>query len=237
MKTALLLIATGPAYAGYIQSLLDSAKRYFVEHTPILWTDHNLKFVEHQFYLADQGYPNATLYRYHTFYEHAGTLANFDQLFYCDIDMLFAAPIEESEIFSQGITATIHPGFARERWDRRSGNFVSTRGTPDRNPESTAYIPSFADNQYFCGGFNGGDVRAYLKMADTIRRNIDADKAKNYVAKWHDESHLNRYLFDNLPAKILTPSFCYPENYDGGYEWKTEEYPAKLIALDKGKRR
>lgn len=237
MKTALLLIATGPSYMGYIQPLLASAQEHFVEHTPFLWTDSKLKFVENQFYLPDYGYPSVTLNRYNTFYAKAGMLVEFDQLFYCDIDMRFVAPVEERDIFSQGITATLHPGFARERWDKKTGDWVSTRGTPDRNPHSTAYIPRFTDNQYFCGGFNGGDAKAYLKMADQIRKNVYQDNLKGYTAVWHDESHLNRYLLDNPPARILTPSFCYPEDYDNGYGWDAAEYPAKLVALNKRKAR
>lgn len=235
--TGLLLIATGPSYMDYIRPLLASAKEYFVEHTPILWTDTHLRLTERQFHLADQGYPNTTLRRYHTFLEHAEMLREFDQLFYCDIDMKFVAPITGEEIFSDGITATTHPGFARERRDLRSGDWVSNRGTPERRAQSTAYIGPFEDNKYFCGGFNGGDAKAYLRMADTIRWNIDADKRNDIIAKWHDESHLNRYLYNNPPAKVLTPSFCYPEDYDGGYGWGINEFEPKLIALDKSKRR
>jgi hypothetical protein len=240
MKTGLLLIATGPMYMDYIRPLLVSAQRHFVEHTPILWTDSQIKFTEQQFHLQDLGYPNATLHRYDIFYAHAGLLTQFDQLFYCDIDMLFVGDVEEKEIFSQGITATLHPGFARERWDTKTGDFVSTRGTPERNPGSTAFISRYANNKYFCGGFNGGDARSYLKMADTIRQNIYKDKlifGFDFSAVWHDESHLNNYLYHNPPARILTPSFCYPEDYDGGYGWGASEYEPKLLALNKRKKR
>jgi len=240
MKTALLLIATGAKYHKYVEPLLKSADEFFISHTPFLWTNSRTKFVNQQFELEDKGHPNTTLYRYHTFYRHADILLGYDQLFYCDIDMLFASPIDEVEIFSQGITATLHPGFVSARWDR-NGDYISTRGTPERNNrESMAYLPHKADNKYFCGGFNGGDARAYLAMADTIRQNIDRDKLNfglEYAPIWHDESYLNNYLYYNPPARILTPSFCFPEDYDGGYGWKAEQYPAKLIALDKRKAR
>jgi histo-blood group ABO system transferase len=59
-----------------------------------------------------------------------------------------------------------------------------------------------------------------------ISKNIKIDFEKNFIAVWHDESHLNRYMIDNTPTKILTPSYCYPENM-------YLPYHKKLLALDK----
>lgn len=111
--------------------------------------------------------------------------------------MRFVAQVTEDEIFSQGITATEHPGY------------VGERGTPETNPKSTAFVPYV--RTYFCGGFNGGSVKAFLATAQLIRMRIEIDKQNGITAVWHDESHLNRYLFDNPPAKILSPAFCYPD--------------------------
>jgi|SRR6266478_3420714 len=239
MRTALLLLATGEKYQQYVEPLLESARKFFVPHDALIWTDN--RQIGKAFYKQGLGYPNETLYRYHTFLTQEGLLRSYDYLFYSDIDMRFVAPVIEEEIFSDGITATLHPGFAHERIDKKSGDFVPTCGTPERaNPISTAYIAKGTDNKYFCGGFNGGTSETYLRMARVIKKNIDIDKENfgmGYSAKWHDESHLNRYLYDNQPAKILTPSFCYPEDYDGGYGWTPNTYEPKLIALDKGKKR
>jgi histo-blood group ABO system transferase len=43
---------------------------------------------------------------------------------------------------------------------------------------------------------------------------------------WHDESHFNRYMIDNPPTKILTPSYCYGESMN-------IPFPKKLLALNK----
>jgi histo-blood group ABO system transferase len=163
--------------------------------------------------IPHEGFPGATLHRYHTFLKVAPFLRTFDYLFYCDVDMLFVDKVGE-EIFSDGITATLHPGF--------DGGI----GTPERRPNSTAYIPPTAKNKYFCGGFNGGESEAFLQMAETTTHNIDLDARNGVTAIWHDESHLNRYLYDNPPAKILTPSYCYPEGWEA-------PYTPKLMALSK----
>jgi hypothetical protein len=238
VKTALLLLATGDRYQQYVQPLLDSAKKFFPQHDSIMWSDRHQPAATFSFVKENLGYPNETLYRYHTFLSQESLLSKYDNIFYCDIDMLFVALIG-SEIFSEGITATLHPGFAHNRV-HPDGVAVYTFGTPERaNKESRAYIPRGTRNQYFCGGFNGGTSEAYLQMAKALKENIDWDKENwglGYSAVWHDESYMNRYLYDNPPAKVLTPSYCYPENYDGKYGWSADLYPPKLLALNKAAR-
>jgi hypothetical protein len=228
MKTALITIASGAKYVDYAKAMFESAKKFLPFAEQLTFKD------------GPVGFPNATLYRYHTFLKDESILRQYDYIFYSDADMLFVAPVTEEEIFSDGITATLHPGFAHERKDEVTGITTYTCGTPERaNKESRAYIPRGTWNKYFCGGFNGGTSEAYLRMARKLREDIDWDKENwglGYSAIWHDESYMNRYLYDNPPAKILTPSFCYPENYDGGYGWKAELYPPKLIALNKAAR-
>jgi hypothetical protein len=118
-----------------------------------------------------------------------------DYLFYSDIDMKFV-DFCGPEILGSRV-ATQHPGY------------VGTEGTPERDSRSKAYIPEGSKSQYFCGGFNGGSREEYLKMAKSCSQAIEEDFAKNIVAVWHDESHLNRYFFDHSPETILTPSYCF----------------------------
>lgn len=226
MKIALLVIATGEKYHRYIDPLLASAKQHLFPHDTILWTD-SLGFhdVNHQFPKECLGYPGETLYRYHTFLSKENLLRQYDFLMYSDIDMLWVAPVKEEEIISDGITATLHPGY------------VGKVGTPERRSSSKAYIPTHANNKYYCGGFNAGITRDFLWMAQHIKAHIDEDTSKNITACWHDESHLNAFLYYNWPpARTLTPSFCWPEGCDGHYcDWP-ESYPPKLVALTKGSR-
>jgi histo-blood group ABO system transferase len=88
-------------------------------------------------------------------------------------------------------------------------------------------MPPGAGMEYYAGGFNGG--RRYLKMAKTIRSWVDEDERKGIIAKWHDESHMNRYLYENPPTVILSPAYCFPEA-----PWASSlPFPRKLVALDK----
>lgn len=247
MRTALLCIATGRRYWEFANSMFSSAKQFFPEADAVIWTDapSNGEMTPgvHAFYTPPLGYPNQTLRRYHIFLEQKQfLLENYDQVFYLDADMHWVAPV--GDIFSDGITATLHPGFFRKGrrgiWRAAEPGQALTPGlrythyvvgTPEQTPESTAYLVN--NEYYYCGGFNGGSTQAYLQMAETLAKNIQTDWDKNLVALWHDESHLNRYLYDNPPAKTLAPSYCYPEGYDGHYGWAEKDCPPILVAVDK----
>jgi hypothetical protein len=170
------------------------------------------------------GFPDATMMRYHTILKAKEILRNYDLLYYADADCLFVAPVEEGEIFTTGLLATLHPGY------------VGVDGPTEKNPKSACYLAK--GNPYFCGGFDGGTSTAYLKMAEEIKGMIDHDLALGIVPIWHDESAKNRYLADNFPYKILTPSFCYPENASMYYThiWEKGGFhnvTPKLLALTK----
>ena len=229
MRVAHLVIALGCNYRPYFRQLLHSANKHFVPHTTVVWTDDPFPTTDGviQIHQGNMGFPEATLQRYRLFSEQASLLANYDQLFYTDVDMTFVAPVG-AEVFSNGITATLHPGY------------IGTRGTPERNPISRAYIPRDARNRYFCGGFNGGDARTFLSMAKELSGLIDEDSRNGITAVWHDESHLNRYLFARPPAKVLSPDYCYPEGDEERYKaiWAKAGLVVepKILALDKGKK-
>lgn len=223
MRIGLICIATGSVYQQYARQLHASSMRHFPESQFILFSDMERNpGVEYFFPIAAKGYPNETLYRYHTMLGAVETLQAFDQLFYCDADMEFVAAV--GDIYSEGLIATLHPGFATR----------NCRGTPETRRESTAFCDK--NFNYFCGGFQGGSAWAYLYAAQTMKNCIDVDAQRGITAMWHDESHWNRYLafYRHLgPLKVLSPSYCYPEGYDGGYGWTPETYPPVLIAKNK----
>ena len=227
MKTALLVIATGEKYRSYARPLLSSAKKFFVPHTPILFSDEENDFDLPFIRIEHEPWPGPTLHRYNTFLKAQPFLLTFDQLFYVDVDMLFVAPVGE-EIFSEGITATLHPGY------------VGSCGTPERRRESRAWIPEGQQSKYYCGGFNGGKTEAFLDMAVSIRFNIERDMSRGITAIWNDESHLNHFLHYNKPAKTLNPSYCSPDVKNDYYinKWKDAglgTLEPKILALEKSK--
>lgn len=234
MSVVLVLIATGPEYRQFAGPLLESAERFLVPHQTLLFTDAPKDFRGWRVRAADLGYPMTTLLRYHLILSESVALARFDHIFYCDIDMLFVDAVSEAEILSDGITATLHPG-----WIHRphAAQF-------EERPESAAHVDvrSLSHNglHYYCGGFVGGSSPAFLAMAEQIRRQVECDVKKGLIARWHDESHLNRYLCDHPPARSLSPSFCYPPETRRAYYrgiWQGRDYEPKLMCLEKPWRR
>ncbi len=220
MKIGLLLIATGK-YISFVEQFRVSVNRFFLrdknyEVTIFVFTDcDKVPPGIVKLHKEHKDFPHPTLTRYHSFCEHAKELSSMDYLFYCDVDMKFVDLVGE-EILGRTV-GTIHPGYY---------SFTANKFPFERNPQSKSYVPVNRSKHYFCGGFNGGTTKEFLKMAKVIRQNVDADLKKNIIAKHHDESHLNKYFIDHPPEVILSPSYCYPEG-------EKLPFKQKLVALNK----
>ena len=68
-----------------------------------------------------------------------------------------------------------------------------------------------------------------------MRKNIEDDFNRNYIAIWNDESHWNKYLFDHSPAIVLNPSYIYPDSLISEYYVKAwgRNYSPKIMTLTK----
>ena len=218
MHVGLLCVATNK-YIRFVPQLLDSAKQHFMkdhEVTMFVFTDsptvpEGAVRIEQQ----HQPWPFSTLKRYHIFTKNEEQLSKMDYLFYSDADMRFVDTVGDEALGD--LVATIHPGF----YNKPRAQF-----TYEDRPESSAYMAPNEGYSYFAGGFNGGKTSEYLKMARWCRDGIDADEKKGIVARWHDESFLNAYLWRNPPTNVLSPSYCFPESW-------TIPFKKKLLALDK----
>lgn len=69
------------------------------------------------------------------------------------------------------------------------------------------------------GGLNGGTAAAYLALCRELKKRTDEDLQNNVIARFHDESQLNR-LVAEMPGKfrILPPDYCTPEETPTGHE-------------------
>lgn len=220
-KIGLIMIATGGAkYTQFVAPLVKSVKKYAPEMETILFSDEIIAAPDYLFQQEGLGWPRATLMRYHMMLKHNAFLEKFNYLFYCDVDMLFVNRVTPDEIISNGITATLHPGFPNSF---------------ERNPISTAFVKEKYNHTYYQGCFQGGETKAFLRMCGSIAYNIDQDDKKGHIAVWHDESHLNRYLIDNPPEKVLTPAYCYPDDKYLVHpeSWKTVDFIPKIVHLEK----
>jgi histo-blood group ABO system transferase len=206
-KIALVMICLNAPYWQYIKPMVESARKFFLPHHNtdfLLWSDMPQEMANQLgvtvFHTEPVGWPLPTLMRYSLFLQQEEKLKEYDYVFYCDADMLWVNPCEE-EILGSGLTAALHPMYAFK---------AGLRFPLEPNPESSAYIT--VPKHYFAGGFQGGVSGEFLKAMKVMKKRIDEDFTKNYVAIWNDESHWNRYLLDNQPTRILSPSYIYPDS-------------------------
>ncbi|XP_026163114.1 alpha-1,3-galactosyltransferase 2 [Mastacembelus armatus] len=79
--------------------------------------------------------------------------------------------------------------------------------TYDRNPKSKAYMET-GDFYYHAAVF-GGSWKSVKALTDACYQAIMEDKQNNVEALWHDESHLNKYLWLHKPSRVLSPEYCW----------------------------
>lgn len=213
-STTLVVVVNGDAYIRYADQLFESAREFF----------HPTETVSFLMIEGHEGWPAATLYRWHHLLDH---YPKTDYVFLTDADMRFEAEVGP-EILPldslDGVTATQHPGYV----------MAAREELPYENRERSAcYVEPWEGYRYFCGGFVGGSRRAVYNLACQIQTLIDRDEAEGIIPRWHDESALNRVLTSYPPDIILSPSYCYPD-HDSWYRsvWENE-YERKLVAIDK----
>lgn len=224
-RVALCVVATGK-YDVFAQELITSARKYFcTEHEVhyFIFTDGKITPAPDvtKVFQNRLGWPFDTLLRFSIYLKHKDLFHSFDYIFATDADMLFVAPVGR-EILSD-LVATKHPGYIKNR-----GPYE------EANKQSTAYVTRNEGKYYFAGGFYGGAKDNFFKMMQKLVENIETDLKRDFIAVWHDESHVNRYFIDNPPSKMLSPAYCCPENINPlFYDPSILRLKKKLIALDK----
>lgn len=229
MKVAILYICIGEYvkfwkdfYCSFEQNFLEEyLKEYFVftDHVSIFDEESNKRI--HRIYQPNLGWPGNTLFRFDMFLKIEEELERFDYIFFMNANAICVQKVTP-EMFlplDNKLLLVQHPGY----YSKQNYEFPY-----ERNKKSNAYIPYGKGDVYVCGGINGGKAYYYLNLVKELSKRIQDDYNRGVVAKWHDESHLNKYIFENKDYRLLSPAFCYPEG---------EEIPFEvfLMVKDKGK--
>ncbi|KAJ1173177.1 hypothetical protein NDU88_005018 [Pleurodeles waltl] len=122
-----------------------------------------------------------------------------------DVDMVFGDSVGV-EILGE-LVATLHPGFFR---------LHRARFPYEQRPKSRAYVSPSEGDFYYMGAFFAGTVVQIYRLTDTCHRAIMEDKSQGIEAVWHEESHLNRYLIQHKPTKVLSPEYVWDMNLPHG---------------------
>lgn len=231
MKIGILYICTGK-YEIFWKDFYLSCEKYFIpeaEKHYFVFTDspkidfENENNQIHRVYQENLGWPHNTLKRFEVFSNITDKLIEFDYIFFLNADLLFLQNITAEEFLpanNENLVACLHPGY----FDKSRNKFPY-----ETNKKSLAFINKNEGKFYFAGGINGGKSKNFIQAINSLKLNINIDLENNIIAKWHDESHWNKYLIDKLEnIKILNPGYLYPESY-------ILPFDKKIIIRDKRK--
>ena len=218
----ILLIATGE-YSKLVQKCIESIETqdhpYNEIDLHIFTNDLNLelqtklKFHIHEWYETKWPYP--TLLRYSAILKATNYLQYYTHLLYLDVDMKVVAPLPI--VNNENLLAVEHPGFVK-----KSNKPFEIR------KQSTAFYQEQPGSIYVCGGVQGGTTQLYLTAISEMCKSIEIDLQNELIAKWHDESHWNKYVNQHIDKTIIFGrEYCWPE------QWVTSKNPGKIIALKK----
>lgn len=117
-------------------------------------------------------------------------------VFCFDVDQLFTGRFGSEALGD--LVALLHAHYYR---------LPKVRFTYDRNPKSKAYMES-GDFYYHAAVF-GGSWKSVKALTEACYQSIMEDKKNNVEALWHDESHLNKYMWLHKPSRLLSPEYCW----------------------------
>lgn len=228
VKVAMVFICLNEPYWPFLKDVIEGAKQFFLPGHNVdylIWSDmpKEVNYGTITYPAESVDWPLPTLFRYHLFLQQEEKLREYDYIFYCDADMRFVNVVGD-EILGDGLTAAEHPMYSL-----RPG--LSFPLEP--NPQSQAYIHT--PSHYYAGGFQGGKTENFITAMKAMKKMIDTDYVNNYIARWNDESHWNKYLLDNPPVVTLSPSYVYPDSLIEEYYKKVwgRDYSPKLITITK----
>jgi hypothetical protein len=238
-KVALVCICLNENYWPFAKEMMEGAKRFFLpghQTDFFFWSDMPESFGATVFPTEPVPWPYPTLLRYNLFLQQEDKIKDYDYIFYCDIDMKFVNIVGD-EILGEGITAAQHPMYALDKkfWppyepNEFSASYIKRPGRVIEDNGQPRFMPL-----YFAGGFQGGKAKEFIEAMRECKKLIEKDMNVNYIPIWNDETAWNKYLFENPPAVILTPSYIYPDSLIKEYYepiWGCS-YQPKLVTITK----
>ena len=176
------------------------------------------------------GWPEATLLRYQVFESQMDQM-NTEILMHLDADMLFSGnPWSriKKNLVTENVCLVLHPGFWRPTGCGRFALYLrhpllayrdvritfkqGGLGAWESDRKSKAFVIRKDRKGYFCGGTWFGRRTAINNLLTKLAKQVSDDLENNYIAKWHDESHINRWATENKHG-IENPELCFDETY------------------------
>lgn len=180
--------------------------------------------------IEQYGWPEATLLRYEVYTRFSHEI-NEDILMHLDADMLAEASAEAYLEFygdCEEMRFVAHPGYWRPRKMLQILFYIrnpiymlkdfsllakyGSLGTWEGNKASQAYVKRKLRKNYACGGVWFGRRSAFLKFTSKLAESVRIDQQSGVMARWHDESHLNKWISER-DCTLISPVMCHDTTY------------------------
>ena len=222
MKICIITIATNQ-YLQFVDRLLTDIENHFLPGNDfhlLLCTDHDVETSDNVRVssIGHKPWPEPALKKYNYITAESEFLKDFDYVYLFDADVGIIDNVGEEVL--QDLVGVLHPYKILE--DKSVYPY-------EKNKKSTAYIADENHDRYYAAAFVGGKSETFLKMAKTIAERVEEDERNGIIAKWHDESHLNKYFNENPPS-ALSPSYMFPEELINHPRYP---FQPKIVALKK----
>lgn len=203
MNIAIIVIATGK-YIKFFDKLQKSIEKYFLpghEKTTFLFTDQECGYTSNVVVVPalQLPWPLPSLLRFDQFTRL--DLSKYDLAYYIDADQEVVSEIGMEVVPVKGqLVGVVHPYSDTDR-----------QSLFEANPQSAAYCNPELNTTYYHANFFGGHTEDFLKAAKECAQSVARDLAQLFIAKWYDESHLNKY-FSLHPPKALPSTYGWPSH-------------------------
>lgn len=177
--------------------------------------------------VATLGWPEATLLRF-ALMEQYGNIVEENLVLYLDADMLVHS-LPDRKLFEDakkyGAVMFEHPGYFRPQSPLGLLAFYASSpwrivmdlakillegglGEWEKRRQSAAFTPRKYRKQYLCGGGWVATKLNMLNLVSELAATIRVDIENGFIARWHDESHLNA-RHARKPFHTMPPEYCF----------------------------
>jgi hypothetical protein len=199
-------------YIQHYESFIQNINKYFFPRNKKIFfivSDSDLPIIDDSEIIFIKkpyiGWPYETLYRFKYFLSfNKNDILKTNVIYFFNSNAICNNIINNILPDDTGYIFTLHNSFTHNIYPNVSY---------EKNKLSTAYVPFKLTLKYIGGRFFGAETNKFLKMCEILNNNITIDEQKNYIAIWHDESHLNWYsnVFLNNIYKCIDISYHVPE--------------------------
>lgn len=208
MKTLICFIGT-QRYFYFFEKYYQTINEMFLPKTQkdfLILTDYNYSprnKNEKVIQIKHINWPYVTLFRFKNILKSEQLIKDYDLFIFIDADMYAHRVITEHEFFTtnKNFFGVQHP------------LYTNNNGTFETDYRSLSCVLDYEDKSiYWQGCFWGGRVPYIIDMIKELDRRVDIDLSKKIMAKWHDESHLNKFFIENKKqVHTYDSGYCYPE--------------------------